>query len=64
MTALSLLEWKEATVLFLRKAISSNGRKLITIQAKLVDLDQWETDDTPRRIWPMLKEPERSDSSG
>ena len=52
----SIVEWKEATVLFLRKAVSFNNKSANSIMDKLKVNDEFEKDSDPKRIWPMPKE--------
>ena len=48
-----IMEWKEATVLFLRNAVLFNNK---SAQSIMKFSDEFETDSDPKRIWPMPKE--------
>ena len=52
----AVMDWKEATVLFLRKAVAFNNKSATTIMDKLSDDCEFEKDVEARRIWPMPKE--------
>ena len=56
-------EWKEATVLFLRKAVGFNNKSLTTIMDKLGEDGEFEKDIEAKRIWPLPKEAEASGSN-